>query len=112
LSFLSRHPGHARVKPLLERIRAEHEERLSCATCGREWWVPRELPPQPSIRIRGEPPADAPAGRCPQCGKIYCVGCASAHLRDMRFVCPDCGELLKLNEDSLKWLLAKSIGPS
>jgi tetratricopeptide (TPR) repeat protein len=112
LGFLSRHPGHARVKPLLDRIRAEHEERLSCATCGREWWVPRDLPPQPAIRIRGEVPADAPAGRCPRCGKIYCVGCASAHLRDMRFVCPDCDELLKLNEDSLKWLLARSIGPS
>jgi predicted Zn-dependent protease len=112
LSYLSRHPGAARISALLDKIRAEHEERLSCAACGREWWVPRDLPPQPAIRIRGEPPADAPAGRCPHCGRIYCVGCASAHLRDMRFVCPDCDEQLKLNEDSLKWLLSQSIRSS
>jgi transcription initiation factor IIE alpha subunit len=30
----------------------------------------------------------------------------------MRFVCPDCDEQLKLNEDSLKWLLSQSIRSS
>jgi len=47
LAVLSTHPGHARARSLLERIRAEREQRILCATCGREWWAPRELPPQP-----------------------------------------------------------------
>jgi tetratricopeptide (TPR) repeat protein len=109
LSVLASHPSHARAGPLLDRLRAEREIRLECATCGREWWVPRNIPPQPSLRIRGEPPADAPAGRCPACSKVYCVGCASAHLREMRFFCPDDDEYLKLSEDSLKWLLARAL---
>jgi hypothetical protein len=109
LSVLSTHPGHARARSLLDRIRAEREQKIQCATCGREWWVPRDLPPQPALRVRGEPPAEAPAGRCPVCAKVYCVGCAAAHLREMRFYCPDDGEYLKLSEDSLKWLLARAI---
>ncbi len=110
--LLAIRPDHVRARVLLDRIRAERETRLACAACGREWWVPRDLPPQPAIRVRGEPPADAPAGRCPRCGKLYCVGCASEHLRDMRFVCPDCDEVLKLSEDALKWLLERAIGSS
>ncbi len=109
VSVLASHPGHARARSLLDRIRAERETRLACATCGREWWVPRDIPPQPALRIRGEPPADAPAGRCPACAKVYCVGCAAAHLREMRFFCPGDGEFLKLSEDALKWLLRKAI---
>ncbi|MGO9309301.1 MAG: tetratricopeptide repeat protein [Spirochaetia bacterium] len=109
LSVLSTHPGHARARALLDRIRAEREMRLQCATCGREWWAPRDLPPQPALHVRGEPPAEAPAGRCPACRKVYCVGCASAHLREMRFFCPDDGEYLKLSDDSLKWLLAGAL---
>jgi Flp pilus assembly protein TadD len=109
LSVLSAHPGHVRARSLLDRIRAEREQRIQCATCGREWWAPRELPAQPAMRVRGEPPAEAPAGRCPACRKVYCVGCASAHLREMRFYCPDDGELLKLSDDSLKWLLTRAL---
>jgi tetratricopeptide (TPR) repeat protein len=113
LSLLDRHPGHARARALLQRIRDERETRITCASCGREWWVPRELPPQPGIRIRGEPPGDAPAGKCPRCGKVYCVECASAHLHEMRFHCPDCDEPLKISDDALKWLLARAIeGPA
>ncbi len=108
-AVLARNPAHARARRVLERARAQRETVLSCATCGRQWWVPRDLPSQPGIKVRGEPPADAPAGRCPRCGKIYCVGCASAHTREMRFYCPECDEYLKLSEDSLKWLLARSI---
>ena len=40
--------------------------------------------------------------RCPVCRKVYCVGCAAAHLREMRFYCPDDGEFLRLADDSLK----------
>jgi len=109
LALLARSPGHPRATGLLQRIRDEKEHRLSCAVCGREWWVPRELSAQPALRVRGEPPADAPAGRCPRCGKLYCVGCASAYVRELRFYCPDCGETLKLSEDALKWLLARAL---
>jgi Flp pilus assembly protein TadD len=109
LSVLSSTPAHARARQLLSRIRDEREQRLSCDSCGREWWVPKALPPQPPIRVRGEPPADAPGGRCPKCGKLFCVACASAHVREMRFYCPDDDEYLKLSEDSLKWLLARII---
>ena len=67
------------------------------------------MPPQPPLHVRGEPPAEAPAGRCPTCQKVYCVGCASAHLRDMRFFCPDDEEFLRLSDDSLRWLFARAI---
>jgi predicted Zn-dependent protease len=110
LAVLAAHPAHARARALLDRIRAEREQKITCATCGREWWVPRELPPQPPLHVRGEPPAEAPAGRCPACRKVYCVGCASAHVREMRFFCPDDGELLRLTDDSLRWLFTRAIG--
>jgi tetratricopeptide (TPR) repeat protein len=109
LDVLIAAPGHARARRLLDRIRDEREKMISCASCGRQWWVERDLPPQPPLRVRGEPPADAPAGRCPRCGKVYCVSCASEHVREMRFFCPDCDETLKLSEDSLKWLLARAL---
>jgi tetratricopeptide (TPR) repeat protein len=113
LAVLSAKPGHARAASLLARIREEREQRLACASCGREWWAPKELPPQSGIRVRGEPPGEAPAGRCPSCGKVYCVACASAHLLDKRFQCPDCNEALKLSDDPLKWLLARFVaGPN
>ena len=109
LSVLSAAPGHALARKLLERIRDEFERRLACGICGREWWVPRDLPTQPTFQVRGEPPAEAPAGRCPKCGKVYCIGCASTHVKDMRFFCPDCGDFLKLSDDALKWLVARYI---
>ncbi|MGA2763626.1 MAG: tetratricopeptide repeat protein [Spirochaetia bacterium] len=109
LKVLAETPGHPRALRVLERARAQRETLISCAQCGRQWWAPKDLPSQPGLKVRGEPPADAPAGRCPKCGRVYCVGCASASLRDMRFVCIHCGEPLKLSEDSLKWLLSRAI---
>jgi tetratricopeptide (TPR) repeat protein len=108
-SVITASPGHSRALRVLERARTQHETLISCAQCGRQWWAPRDLPSQPGLKVRGEPPGDAPAGRCPHCGKVFCVSCASAHVKDMRFVCADCGETLKLSEDSLKWLLARAI---
>ena len=109
--------GRERALQALDRLRAEREQRLACSACGREWWAPRDLPPQPGFRVRGEPPGEAPAGMCPKCGKLFCVRCASEHVReDLRLQCPDCGEPLKLSTDALKWLLARSLegasGPS
>jgi predicted Zn-dependent protease len=109
LAVVSSAPGNERARRLLERIRDEREKRIACASCGREWWVPKDLQPQPAIRVRGEPPAEAPAGRCPRCDKVYCVACASPYVREMRLCCPECGEQLKLSDDSLKWLLARHI---
>jgi tetratricopeptide (TPR) repeat protein len=108
-SVIAANAGHPRAERVLERARAQHETLVSCAACGRQWWAPKSLPPQPGLKVRGEPPGDAPAGRCPACGKVYCVSCASANVKDMRFLCADCGENLKLSEDSLKWLLARAI---
>jgi hypothetical protein len=102
-------PGHAHALRLDGRIRAEHEVRLACDGCGRTWWAPRELSPQPGFRARGEPPGDAPAGRCEGCGKLYCVACASAHVVGDRLTCASCGGRLKLSDDALRWLFSRSI---
>jgi tetratricopeptide (TPR) repeat protein len=94
-----------RAEGLELRIRNATEDRIRCASCHREWWVPKNVGPQPAIRLYGEPPSDAPAGKCPSCGRVYCVGCASNHVRDSRFVCPECDEYLRLSDDALKYLL-------
>jgi tetratricopeptide (TPR) repeat protein len=103
-------PAHAHAVRLDERIKAVHESRRDCDGCGRTWWVPRELPPQPGFQARGEPPGDAPAGRCERCGKLYCVACASAHVVEGRLTCADCGGRLKLSDDALRWLFNRSVG--
>jgi tetratricopeptide (TPR) repeat protein len=95
----------AKAKRLLERIHEEFDERLECAQCGIVWWVPKDLPPQPALRLRGHPPEDCPAGRCARCGKVYCIRCAQEHLVESRFVCADCDEALRVSDDSLKYLV-------
>jgi tetratricopeptide (TPR) repeat protein len=86
-------------------------ERLSCAGCGREWWAPRALPAQSSESIRAMPPDDAPAGACPACGKIFCIGCRKDALSaDSRLTCPDCAVPLKLSDDTLRYLVRQSLG--
>ncbi|MCX7028985.1 MAG: tetratricopeptide repeat protein [Spirochaetes bacterium] len=103
-------PAHAHAARLDARIKAAHESRCDCDGCGRTWWAPRELPPQPGFQARGEPPGDAPAGRCERCGRLYCVACASAHVVDGRLTCADCGGRLKLSDDALRWLFNRSVG--
>lgn len=84
-------------------------EGLSCSTCGRTWRVPRDLPAQSGASIRGMPPDDSPAGVCPRCGKVYCIACRKLELQDSRFICPDCGEALKLSDNRLRWLVRESL---
>ena len=84
-------------------------ENLSCASCGRTWRIPRELPAQSGASIRGMPPDDSPAGVCPRCGKVYCIACRKDELQDNRFTCPDCGEALKLSDNRLRWLVRESM---
>lgn len=110
----------AKAKELVERLKAvdgaraeklEAEyldattELLSCASCGRAWRVPRELPAQSGESIRAMPPDESPAGICPRCGKVYCIGCRKDSLAENRFTCPDCGEALKLSDNRLRYLV-------
>ncbi len=99
----------AKAERLLGRIHDEFEEQLVCATCGLVWWVPKELPPQPVLRIHGHPPDQCPAGRCDRCGKIYCIRCAQEHLVENRFVCAVCGESLRIADESLKYLVNRYV---
>jgi len=93
---------NARV--LLKRIHEVTHRSYTCDACGREWWVPRDIPDQKQLKLIGEPPSEMPAGKCPECGRVYCVGCASKHLKDSRFMCPHCELGLKLMDDGLKYL--------
>jgi len=102
---LRQNPGNVGALILLRRIEKNYMNEISCAACGRKWHVPKNIGPQPVIRIIGEVPDEAPAGRCPNCGKVYCVGCASRYIKNKRFTCPDCGDYLKLSDNSLRYLL-------
>jgi tetratricopeptide (TPR) repeat protein len=106
---LEKDPENADVLHIKKRIRLKFEKKLDCAACGREWWAPRNVPAQSQVKIHGEPPGDAPAGKCETCGKIYCIECAQKHLKDKRFVCPECDQFLKLSDDWLKYLLLERI---
>jgi tetratricopeptide (TPR) repeat protein len=98
-----------RAARLRDEILEATTEGLACASCGRAWRVPRELPAQSSASIRDMPPEDSPAGACPVCGKIYCIACRKEALEDSRFTCPDCGEPLKLADDRLRYLVRESL---
>ena len=103
--MMADHPNDEQGLSLLNRIRQSRETRLTCAGCRREWWVPRQLSRHPPVVVRGEPPGDAPAGKCPVCGRILCIECALPHLKGKRFYCPTCEEPLKLAGDELRYLM-------
>jgi tetratricopeptide (TPR) repeat protein len=98
-----------RAEHLKDRFRERFESRLECTSCNREWWVPKELPPQPAFTIRGDPPGEAPAGRCEKCGGVYCISCAAEWVRDGKLMCPKCDSRLRLNEESLKYLVLRYV---
>lgn len=93
-----------RVDDLRRRLHEATHQSLSCAGCGRSWSVPKDLPPQPRMRLVGELPDESPAGICGSCGRIYCIACAREHLREGRFYCEVCNEPLKLSDDRVKYL--------
>jgi tetratricopeptide (TPR) repeat protein len=101
---LTEGPEKEGARQILDRIHGITHYSYTCAECGRQWWVPRDIPEQKQLKLVGEPPAEMPAGKCPVCGRVYCVGCASKHLRNGRFVCPHCDTGLKLLDDGLKYL--------
>jgi tetratricopeptide (TPR) repeat protein len=79
---------------------------IPCASCGRNWRVPRSPEPAPPIRLFAMPPDELPAGTCPECGSTYCIGCGKEHLdAENRFLCPRCGKPLKLINEGLKQLV-------
>jgi tetratricopeptide (TPR) repeat protein len=79
---------------------------IECASCARNWNVPRECKPAPTIRLHAMPPDELPAGSCLDCGKAYCIGCAKKHLDPSgRFVCPVCGRKLRLINEGLKQIV-------
>lgn len=94
------------VAELRERLTEATTRRVGCASCGRFWRVPKDAPPAPSFRLVAEPPDELPAGTCARCGKTYCIGCGKNRLADGRFVCPECGERLKLMDEGLKKLVS------
>ncbi len=97
-----------RARELAEEIEDSATYALSCASCDRHWRIPKDIPPQGSLRITAEPPDDLPAGTCPRCEEHYCIGCARKHLdEDGRFRCAKCGERLKLVNQGIIWTLSR-----
>lgn len=94
------------ARALLAKIKTALNDKYECSSCGREWWVPKNISVIDVVRLHGEPNGESPAGKCKVCGKVYCVECAMNHIRESRFVCPDCDEYLKLSENYLKYLAA------
>ena len=98
-----------RAEHLKDHFRERFESRIECMKCKREWWVPKELPPQPAFTIRGEPPGEAPAGKCEECGSVYCISCAAERVRDGKLMCPKCDSRLRLSDESLKYLVLRYV---
>ena len=88
----------SRISEVKRRLEEDAYDSFRCAGCDRLWREPKSSAPVPPARIHGEPPGHAPAGRCEECGRVYCVACASQRPAEGgRLVC-ECGGPLKLNE--------------
>jgi tetratricopeptide (TPR) repeat protein len=92
------------ARHLLLKVKTALNDKHECSNCSRTWWVSKNIPVIDVVRLHGEPDGESPAGKCINCGKVYCVKCVIDHIRDSRFVCPDCNEYLKLSENYLKYL--------
>ncbi len=99
--------AHPRIEALKDEVRRETEIEIACVECGRKWIAEKQIEIQPRLKIRGELSDEAPAGMCAGCGRVYCVGCAKASLREGRFFCPQCDEPLKLSTDHLKLIVSR-----
>ncbi len=97
------------AREVVDRIRELTEVHYECALCGRDWWVPKEIAVIKQLRLIGDPPGEMPAGKCPSCGKMYCVGCVMNHMEGNRFMCPECGVALKLMDNGLKYLAMRYV---
>ncbi len=100
-----------RSAEIKKRISEATEEKLECSKCGRFWTVPKPLPEQAGLNIKGAPPGNAPAGSCPDCKKIYCISCVEDTLKENRLHCPDCKVPLKLSDQRLRYVLREQYLP-
>lgn len=98
--------GSNTVAELRAQLTEATTKRIACASCEHSWRVLKDARPAAPFRLVAEPPDELPAGTCPNCGKTYCIGCGKKRLEGGRFVCPDCGERLKLTDEGLKKLLS------
>ena len=101
-----------RLERLRLRISNETEKKLYCSACNREWTVPIDVDSDKKITLVGDPNPASPAGKCPTCGKIYCVKCALGWMENDRFRCPECNENLKLSDKYLRYLAVESASQS
>lgn len=110
LSALNKKEKSKRVQEITDAVQEKTSRIISCSRCGRKWAVPFYIPPQGRISLQAEPPDEMPAGRCPVCGKTFCIGCGKENLgNDGRFKCPDCNENLRLMDEGLIYTLNKWI---
>ncbi len=107
LDRISRSCTDRRIDTLKNEIRTATMDKYECSVCHREWWVPKIVPEVGTLKLFGEPRPESPAGKCPSCGRVYCVSCAMNSLQDNRFTCSECGVPLKLSENYLRYLAAE-----
>ena len=94
------------VQEFIETLNEKTMRKLSCCKCNENWFVPKNLTEGTKLTLKAMPPDNLPAGICPECGKIFCIGCAKEKLQDDgRFVCLDCGVNLKLQDSGIVYLL-------
>ena len=94
------------VQEFLENLNEKTMRKLSCCKCNENWFVPKNLTEGAKLTLKAMPPDNLPAGICPECGNIFCIGCAKEKLQDDgRFVCLDCGVNLKLQDSGIVYLL-------
>ena len=94
------------VQEFIETLNEKTMRKLSCCKCNENWFVSKNLSDGAKLTLKAMPPDNLPAGICPECGKIFCIGCAKEKLQDDgRFVCLDCGVNLKLQDSGIVYLL-------
>lgn len=94
------------VTTFIEHLQEKTMRKISCANCNRTWFVPKNLEQTGKLNITAQPPDDMPAGICPTCNKVYCIGCAKEKMSDDgRFHCLSCSTNLKLQDPGIIKLL-------
>ena len=94
------------VQDFFENLNDKTMRKLSCCKCSENWFVPKNLTEGTKLTLKAMPPDNLPAGICPECGKIFCIGCAKEKLQDDgRFTCLECGTNLKLQDSGIVYLL-------
>ncbi len=95
-----------RTKELEKEIWEKTSRQITCGLCSITWRVPLELIIPDKMSLTAQPPENMPAGNCPVCAKVYCIGCVKHTLSDDgRFFCPECGVSLKIQDKGIYYLL-------